>query len=92
MTTSKTVRAPANQDGGVPVIVHAQQLDRTRELPAINTAAPEGERDGLDAAATPHEIADGDITVPVQSSIESTLTFEVLRRQSIEADEDEGEP
>jgi hypothetical protein len=42
--------------------------------------------------AVPCAIADGDITVPVQSSIESTLTFEVLRRQSIKSDDDEGMP
>jgi hypothetical protein len=32
---------------------------------------------------------DDEVTVPVQSSIESTLTYELLRRQSTVADEDE---
>jgi len=37
----------------------------------------------------PRPITADDITVPVCSSIESSLTFEVLRRQS--TDDDEGE-
>jgi hypothetical protein len=91
MTTPKTVRAPANQDD-VPVIVHVQQFDRTQELPAVNAIAPDSARDGLDADAAPHEGVYDDVTVPVQSSIESSLTFEVLRRQSIDADEDKEKP
>ena len=41
------------------------------------------------AQAAPKEIVDDEVTVPVQSSIESTLTYELLRRQSTVADEDE---
>ncbi|MGA7742841.1 MAG: hypothetical protein WBP56_20730 [Polyangia bacterium] len=91
MTTPKTVRAPVTSDG-VPVVVHTQPLDKTQELPAIPPAALECEPDGSNTEAAPSEIVDGDITVPVQSSIESTVTFEVLRRQSIKADEDKGKP
>ena len=41
--------------------------------------------------AAPRSVVDDEVTVPVQSSIESTLTFEVLRRQSTEEDEDDSE-
>jgi hypothetical protein len=94
MTTKKTLSVPEATDG-VPVVVQARQLDKTRELPARAASrhdeAGERERDeeGPRVQAAPHEIVDDDLTVPVQSSIESTLTFEVLRRQSTEEDEDE---
>jgi hypothetical protein len=91
MTTPKIVRAPVTSDG-VPVVEHPQALVKTQELPAIDPAAPEGEPDGSNTDAAPREIVDGDITVPVQSSIERTLTFELLRRKSIEADEDKEKP
>jgi hypothetical protein len=85
MTTKKTERVPLAADG-VPTVVSPQQLDKTRELPAYEAA---NAANVLDQAvqATPREILDDDITVPVQSSIESTLTFELLRRQSTETDE-----
>lgn len=92
MTTKKTLSVPTD---GVPVVVQARQLDKTRELPACDgflqdeTGQQEADEDDLPAEGAPHEIVDDDLTVPVQSSIESTLTFEVLRRQSTEEDEDE---
>jgi hypothetical protein len=76
MTMKKTVQVPVTSDG-VPMVIEFQPLDKTREL------APSE----ADAAATPREVVDEEITVPVQSSIESTLTFEMLRRQSTEDDE-----
>lgn len=94
MTTKKTQSVPEPMDG-VPVIVQARQLDKTRELPACDgflqdEAGQQQPQDGgLAVQAAPREIVDDDLTVPVQSSIESTLTFEVLRRQSTEEDEDE---
>jgi len=88
MTITKTARASATPDG-VSVVAHSLRLDKTQELPALEPDGQECELGGSDAEAAPREIVDDDITVPVQSSLESTLTFEVLRRQSIETDEDE---
>jgi hypothetical protein len=76
MTMKKTVQVPVTSDG-VPMVIESQPLDKTRELPPSEA----------DAAATPREVVDEEITVPVQSSIESTVTFEMLRRQSTEDDE-----
>ena len=76
MTMKKTVQVPVTSDG-VPIVIESQPLDKTREL---RTGEPDG-------TAAPREIVDEEITVPVQSSIESTLTFEMLRRQSTEDDE-----
>jgi hypothetical protein len=96
MTTKKNLSVPVAADG-VPIVVQPQHLDKTRELPACEPFAQENsgsEREnGLrgPAQAAPSEIVEDDVTVPVQSSIESTLTFEVLRRQSTEKDEDEDE-
>jgi hypothetical protein len=88
MTTKKTLRVPLAADG-VPIVVQPQQLDKTRELPACD-GYPFEEEEGVPAAqAAPKEIVDDEVTVPVQSSIESTLTYELLRRQSTVADEDE---
>jgi len=88
MTTLKTVNAPENSDC-VPVVVQTQPLDKTQELPALGPDAPEGEAEGASANAAPQEIMAGDVTVPIRCSIESTLTFEMLRRQSIPADDDD---
>lgn len=91
MTSKKTVRVPVAADG-VPLAVASHDLDKTRELPAC--AAPENdvaEPDGRPGQAAPREILDDEITVPVQSSIESTLTFELLRRQSTQVDGDESD-
>lgn len=85
MTTKKTVQAPVSSDG-VPTFVEPQALDKTRELSAGRADKPlGGEADG---AAAPHEVVADEVTVPVQSSIESSLTFEMLRRQSTEEDEE----
>jgi len=86
MTNPKTVPAPVPPDG-VPVCVHRKLLEKTQELPAL-----EEETDGKVAEGVPSEITDGEVTVPVRSSIESTLTFEVLRRQSVDGDDDDGTP
>jgi len=88
MTSKKTVRVPVGADG-VPILVDAQDLDQTRELPAYTALDAENSADK--PQATPREIVDDEITVPVQSSIESTLTFELLRRQSTQADDDESD-
>jgi hypothetical protein len=76
MTMKKTVQVPVTSDG-VPIVIESQPLDKTRELPP---SEPDG-------TAAPREVVDEEITVPVQSSIESTVTFEMLRRQSTEDDE-----
>ena len=88
MTMKKTLRVPVAADG-LPIVVHPQPLDKTRELPACEDSPQEDDHARLPAQAAPKEIVDDEITVPVQSSIESTLTYELLRRQSKEADEDE---
>lgn len=88
MTTKKTVRVPEAREG-VPSVVPAQHLDKTRELPASENAETAMAMEGLGPQAAPCEILDDDVTVPVQSSIESTLTFELLRRQSTEEDDDD---
>lgn len=96
MTTKKTRSVPVASDG-VPLVVQPQNLDKTRELPACEPFDQEHKGakgqavSRRPAQAAPNEIVDDDVTVPVQSSIESTLTFEMLRRQSTETDEDEDE-
>jgi hypothetical protein len=98
----KTVRVPVAADG-VPIAVPTNDLEKTRELPACpaprSSAATEADDlatpcgflagDGIPAQAAPREILDDDVTVPVQSSLESTLTFELLRRQSIPVDDED---
>ncbi len=86
MTTKKTVRIPLAADG-IPLVVHPRQAEKTRELPAREPGSRESGTPSPQGA--PSETVDDDITVPVQSSIESTLTFEMLRRQSTESDEDD---
>ncbi len=88
MTTKKTLRVPLAADG-VPIVVHPHSMDKTRELPACEEDPLEKSRGKAPAQAAPKEVVDDEVTVPVQSSIESTLTYELLRRQSTEADEDE---
>ena len=88
MTMKKTLRVPLAADG-VPIIVQPQEMDKTRELPAIEDFAHGSDRTKAPAQAAPKEIVNDEITVPVQTSIESTLTYELLRRQSTGADEDE---
>jgi hypothetical protein len=86
MTMKKTERVPVAAPDGVPLIVSSEQLDKTRELLACEVAA--NAANAMDEAS-PREILDDDVTVPVQSSIESTLTFELLRRQSTQSDDGE---
>ncbi len=83
----KTVRVPVAADG-VPIVSPPKDLDKTREVP---TCAPADTRatDESTVQAAPREILDDDVTVPVQSSLESTVTFELLRRQSIQADDED---
>ena len=88
MTMKKNVRVLVAADG-VPVVVARREMDKTRELPACESCDLDENKTPGPAQAAPTEIVADDITVPVQSSIESTLTFEVLRRQSTLADEDE---
>jgi hypothetical protein len=86
MTMKKTVRVPVAADG-VPIVEGSPNLDKTRELPACDSPTNSQPGEAQPGQATPREIVDDEVTVPVQSSIESTLIFEVLRRQSTEDDE-----
>jgi len=88
MTTLKIAQAPETSDG-VPVVVRTQLLDKTQELPALTDSTSQAEPEASNKEAVPRDIDDGDVTVPVRCSIESTLTFEVLRLQSAAADEEE---
>jgi len=88
MTMKKTLRVPLAANG-VPIVVQPPSLDKTRKLPARVDCPQKDQHAKLPAQAAPKEIVDDEITVPVQSSIESTLTYELLRRQSTVADEDE---
>ena len=83
----KTVRVPVAADG-VPTVSPPQDLDKTREVPAC-VPADASPTDESTVQAAPREILDDDVTVPVQSSLESTLTFELLRRQSIQVDDED---
>lgn len=85
MTNLKTVAAPVKTDG-IARAEQPQPVVKTQEFPAMDPAEPEG----VATDAVPSVIADGDVTVPVESSIESALTFEALRRQSI--NDDDGKP
>ena len=74
MTTKKTLPIPALGDAVPKPLPDA---DKTRELPHIQ----------LDPTGAPRKVIDDDVTVPVHSSIESTLNFEMLRRQSTETED-----
>jgi len=87
MTMKKTVRVPLAADG-VPIVEGSQNLDKTREIPVQRAPGKKTSKEAQPGQATPREIVDDEVTVPVQSSIESTLTFEVLRRQSTEDHDD----
>jgi hypothetical protein len=91
MTMKKTVRVPVADDG-VPIVAAAQQLEKTRELPVCGPADGDLAEGDKPTQAAPQEILDDNLTVPVQSSIESTVTFELLRRQSTEEEDDDGKP
>jgi hypothetical protein len=89
MTTKKTLRVPLAADG-IPITVRPDSVDKTGEHPLCEEdSPPEKPRGKTPPQAAPQEIVDGEVTVPVQSSIESTLRHELLRRQSKEADVDE---
>jgi hypothetical protein len=88
MTMKKTERVPMAADG-VPLVVHSPHLDKTRELPACETIDMALGMEGGQPGA-PREIVDDEVTVPVQSSIESSLTYELLRRQSTQDDDEDG--
>jgi hypothetical protein len=79
MVSKKTIRVPLAADG-IPVTVDRRELDKARETPVPATAEPQG---------APQEVVTDEVTVPVHSSIESSLTFELLRRQSTDDEEDE---
>jgi hypothetical protein len=87
MTLKKTVRVPVAADG-IPIPAHSPNVDRTGELPACE-GADKDQAEEQPVQAAPSAVVDDNVTVPVQSSLESTLTFELLRRQSTEED-DEG--
>ena len=80
MVSKKTIRVPLAADG-IPVTVDRRELGTKGESP-VPTAEPQGQ-------GTPHEVVTDEVTVPVHSSIESSLTFELLRRQSTDDEEDE---
>ena len=85
MTKLKIAEAPVKTDG----IVRVEQpppVVKTQEFPALDPA----ETEGVDRDSAPVAITDGDITVPVDSSIETALTFEALRRQTVK--DDDGKP
>jgi hypothetical protein len=88
MTAKKPIQVPLAADG-VPLVEHPQPLDKTRELPARVDCPQANGHAKLPVQAAPREIVDEEITVPVQSSIESTLMYELFRCQSTVADEDE---
>jgi hypothetical protein len=87
MCSKKTVRVPLAADG-IPVIVDRQELEKTRELPAAAGEPPKP----TSAQGAPKEVVEDDLTVPVHSSIESSLTFEVLRRQSTDDGDGDDNP
>jgi hypothetical protein len=89
MTMKKTLRVPLAADG-VPLVVEPRSMDKTREVPICEESPGVKGRPASPAQAAPKELMDDEVTVPVQSSIESTLTYELLRRQSTETDEDKG--
>jgi hypothetical protein len=88
-STKKTIRVPVAADG-VPLVLDSSAPEKTREIRSDGITDPEPAA-GADGPAVPTiTIAvEDDITVPVHSSIESSLTFELLRRQS--TNDDEGE-
>jgi hypothetical protein len=60
VTTPKTLRAPTTFDG-VPVVERPQQIEKTRELPALDSDDPESELDGADTQAVPRDVIDDDV-------------------------------
>jgi hypothetical protein len=87
-TTKKTLRVPVAADG-VPLVVQSQRAERTREIANDEPLGPVGEARDATSPSAPREVVPEEITVPVHSSLESSLTFEVLRRQSTKDDDGE---
>jgi hypothetical protein len=87
-TTKKTLRVPVAADG-VPLVVQSQRAERTREIASDEPLGPLGEARDESSPSAPQEVVPEEITVPVHSSLESSLTFEVLRRQSTKDDDGE---
>jgi len=85
MSMKKTLPVPTMTDG-VPVVV--ETLERTREVPATKILLAKIMAQNPEI---PREIRDEELTIPVHSSIESTLNFEVLRQQSTEKEEEDDE-
>ncbi len=85
-TTKKTLRLPLTADG-VPLVVQSQRSERTREIANDEPMGPGEEAREPTSASAPREVRPEEITVPVHSSIESSLTFELLRRQSTKDDD-----
>ena len=92
MTNLKTVEAPERTDG-IARVEQPSPVVKTQELPAMDPAEL-SELEDRDTDAVPIVIGDGDVTVPVDSSIETALTFEALRRESIKDDDgnNDGKP
>jgi hypothetical protein len=80
-------RPESGRTAGVPIPL--DQLDKTREIPAVSTDSDPASANTPSAA--PQQVIPIEETVPVQSCIERTLLQEVLRRESAEKDEDQGE-
>lgn len=87
MSMKKTIRVPLLPDG-VPVVTHAHPAERTREI-ADDLGLP-ADPPAILPTDVPEAVLNDDITVPVHSSIESSVTFELLRRQSTKDDEGKG--
>jgi hypothetical protein len=67
-----------------PVPIPIEDLERTREIPAVSDGADGPMDEGPNAA--PEQVVPAEETVPVQSCIERSLLHEILRRESAEKD------
>ena len=85
MSMKKTLPVPTMTDG-VPIVV--EPLERTREIPVTEALLA---KTVAKSPEIPREIRDEELTIPIHSSIESTLNFEVLRQQSTEKEEEDDE-
>jgi hypothetical protein len=86
MTMKKTIRVPVLSDG-VPLVEQPRSAERTREIAGDESLSAEDDAlvvppPDQQAPGAPQAEVNDEITVPVHSSIESSLTFELLRRQS----------
>jgi hypothetical protein len=80
-------RPVSRRIAGVPA--PGNPIDETQEIPAVSDGSAESAANAPSAA--PQQVISIEETVPVQSCIERTLLQEVLRRESAEKDEDQGE-